>query len=247
MVSHRATGGAAGTGEDEDLTVDQLAARAGVSVRTVRFYAGKRLLPPPRLAGRTGLYGRAHLARLMLIRELQDAGYTLAAVEEFLSSLPPDADPDAVALFGTLLTPWVGRERVEMTTRELAERLGRALDEATLAMLERAGAIQGLADGRVALDEAQLEFAVRLLELDVPVDALHEAADAIRRHAVTLAQELQQVFRERIIAEMGDPSPEARERLRALAAALRPLTLQAIVTAYTEALEREVRGAAASR
>jgi hypothetical protein len=46
-----------------------------------------------------GAYVTAHLARLTLIRELQGAGYTLAAVEEFLASLLADADPDAVALF----------------------------------------------------------------------------------------------------------------------------------------------------
>ncbi|RBL82271.1 transcriptional regulator, partial [Streptomyces cavourensis] len=36
------------TGTDEPtLTVDELAARAGVTVRTVRFYSTRGLLPPP--------------------------------------------------------------------------------------------------------------------------------------------------------------------------------------------------------
>jgi DNA-binding transcriptional MerR regulator len=234
MVSYRATA--------DELTVDQLAARAGVSVRTVRFYAGKRLLPPPRLVGRTGYYGPAHLARLTLIRELQEAGYTLTAVEEFLASLPADADADTVALFGALLTPWVGRERVELTWAQVGERLGKPLDGPTASLLERAGALQVIDANRVVLDQGQIEFARRLLDLDMPVEALIEAAEAIRRHATTLARELQQVFRERIVAQQADPSPESREGLRALAAALRPLTLQAIIAAYTEALEREVRG-----
>ena len=44
------------------LTVDQLAARSGTSVRTIRFYTARGLLPPPQLRGRTGLYGADHLA-----------------------------------------------------------------------------------------------------------------------------------------------------------------------------------------
>ncbi len=42
------------TGTDElTLTVDELAARAGVTVRTVRFYSTRGLLPP-RSSGRAG-------------------------------------------------------------------------------------------------------------------------------------------------------------------------------------------------
>lgn len=34
--------------EEPTLTVDELAARAGVTVRTIRFYSTRGLLPPPR-------------------------------------------------------------------------------------------------------------------------------------------------------------------------------------------------------
>ncbi|WP_243792321.1 MerR family transcriptional regulator [Saccharopolyspora gloriosae] len=78
---------------DEELTIDELAARAGVTVRTVRFYASRGLLPPPRLRGRLGLYGGDHLARLDLIRELQALGFTLSAIERHLERIPDDATP----------------------------------------------------------------------------------------------------------------------------------------------------------
>lgn len=231
----------AGTAEAE-LTVDELAARVGVPVRTIRFYAGKRLLPPPRLEGRTGLYGAAHVARLALIRDLQAAGYTLAAIEQFLGTLPEDADAEAVELFGTLLTPWVPEATTVLTADELADRLDRDVDAELLDLLEAANVLEVLDDGRVALTGAQLEFGQRLLELDAPLDALVEAGQVIRRHAAGLAEELQQVFRDRILAQFDGASPEDRARLRALAAGLRPLTIQAIVTAFQESLDREVRG-----
>lgn len=231
---------------DAELTVDELAARVGVPVRTIRFYAGKKLLPPPRLEGRTGLYGPAHVARLALVRDLQHAGYTLAAIEQFLATLPEDADAEAVELFGTLLVPWVPEERTVLTRDEFADRIDQDVDDRLLSLLERANVLEQLDDGRVAVTGSQLEFGLRLLDLDAPLDALVAAGDVIRRHAAGLAEELQQVFRDRILAQFDGASPEDRDRLRALAAGLRPLTIQAIVTAYQEALDREVRGQTAS-
>lgn len=224
-----------------ELTVDELAAKVGVPVRTIRFYAGKKLLPPPRLEGRTGLYGPVHVARLSLVRDLQHAGYTLAAIEQFLSTLPEDADAEAVELFGTLLVPWVPEESTVLTRDELADRLDRDVDDQLLDTLAAANVLEVLDDGRVSLTGAQLEFGLRLLDLDAPLDALVEAGQVIRRNAAEMAEELQQVFRERILAQFDDASPDDRVRLRALAAGLRPLTIQAIVTAFQEALDREVR------
>src|SRR3954454_25269898 len=76
------------TGEPT-LTIDELAARAGVTVRTVRFYATRGLLPPPVIGPRrVEHYGRGHLARLELIEELQHQGMTLATIERYLQHLP---------------------------------------------------------------------------------------------------------------------------------------------------------------
>src|SRR6266545_2051461 len=94
--------------QDEELTVDQLAAKVGMTVRNVRAYAGRGLIPPPRLAGRTGYYGTDHVARLTLVRELLDKGYTLAAVERMLNDLPDG--PMGLSLFESLVSPWTPTE-----------------------------------------------------------------------------------------------------------------------------------------
>ncbi len=228
--------------EPAELTVDELAAAAGIPVRRIRFYAGKKLLPPPRLDGRTGLYGPAHLARLQLIAELQDAGYTLSAVEEFLSAVPHDADADAVAMVATLVSPAPGGPALVLTREELEERLGEPLTEERLRLLEAANLLTRQdGDERVHLSHAQLEFAMRMLAVDAPLDALVEAGMVVRTHARALAEELQDVFDRRILTQHDDPSPEARERLRALAASLRPLTIQAIVGEFQAALHDVVR------
>jgi DNA-binding transcriptional MerR regulator len=224
-----------------DLTVDELATAAGIPVRRIRFYAGKKLLPPPRLDGRTGLYGPSHLARLHLIGDLQDAGYTLSAVEDFLSAVPEDADADAVAMVATLVSPApVGRALV-FTRDELGERLGQELTEPRLQLLADASLLTRGNDGELHLTHAQLEFSLRMLAVDAPLDALVEAGLVVRSHARALAEDLQDVFHRRIMAHHQNPTPEQRERLRAVSSALRPLTIQAIVSAYQEALHDIVR------
>jgi DNA-binding transcriptional MerR regulator len=68
------------------LTVDELAQRARLPVRTIREYQTLRLLPAPRRQGRIGVYGQAHLDRLATIGRLQRRGYSLAAIKDLLDA-----------------------------------------------------------------------------------------------------------------------------------------------------------------
>ena len=63
-----------------EYRVDELAARAGTSVDTVRFYQTRSLLPPPARKGRIAWYSDDHLDRLQRIRRLKDAGFTLESI-----------------------------------------------------------------------------------------------------------------------------------------------------------------------
>ena len=60
--------------------VEEIAARAGVRVDTIRFYQFRGLLPRPRREGRIALYVDGHLERLRNIRRLVDQGFTLAQI-----------------------------------------------------------------------------------------------------------------------------------------------------------------------
>ena len=67
------------------LTLDELADRVGMSVRNIRFYTTRGLVPPPLRRGRSGYYTADHVARLELVRELQAHGFTLAAIEKYVA------------------------------------------------------------------------------------------------------------------------------------------------------------------
>ncbi|TDC44353.1 MerR family transcriptional regulator [Actinomadura sp. KC345] len=231
-----------------ELTVGELASRAGVTVRTVRFYAGRGLLPPPRLRGRTGLYGADHLARLELVRELQSLGLTLAAIEKHLQKIPLDAPAEDLALQRALLSPWAP-ERPELLDRhELDRRAGRHLDDEVLKRLEALGVVEPVPDGPSAtrvrvVSPALLGISAELAALPMPLDTVIASHEAVDRHTTALADELQRVFQDTVVRPYreGGRAPEERERLMEMAGKLKPLMIQSLVTSFQRAVDKAIR------
>jgi DNA-binding transcriptional MerR regulator len=71
-----------------DLRIGELAKRAGCTVKTVRFYEAKGLLPLP-LRSPSGyrLYTDSHLRRLQLIRRTKLLGLSLAKIRTLVVHL----------------------------------------------------------------------------------------------------------------------------------------------------------------
>jgi DNA-binding transcriptional MerR regulator len=78
------------------LTIDELATRAGVPVRTVRFYIAEGLLPGASTRGKGASYTQEHLDRLQLIRLLVARHLPLVEVRELVTRLPPDEVRDVI-------------------------------------------------------------------------------------------------------------------------------------------------------
>jgi DNA-binding transcriptional MerR regulator len=227
-----------------ELTVDELASRAGVTVRTVRFYAGRGLLPPPRLRGRTGLYGPDHLARLELVRELQSLGLTLASIEKHLKKIPLDAPAEDLALQRALLSPWAPERPEDLDRHELDRRAGRHLDDATIKRLEALGVVEHVSDDVVrVVSPALLGISAELAALPMPLDTLIASHQAVDRHTTALAAELQQVFQDTVVRPYreGGRSPQERERLMEMAGKLKPLMIQSLVTSFQRAVDKAIR------
>ncbi|WP_405167258.1 MerR family transcriptional regulator [Nocardia sp. NBC_01499] len=73
---------AAGT----EFTIDELARQAGTTVRSLRVYHERGVLPPPQVKGRTGFYGSEHLNRVRTIGRLLDRGIKLNGIRELLEA-----------------------------------------------------------------------------------------------------------------------------------------------------------------
>ena len=231
-------------GDADPLTIDQLASRSGVSVRTIRFYAGKGLLPPPKLRGRLGLYGPDHLARLELISELSGLGFSLSAIEGFFAALPDSIAVEDLVLQRALLAPWVPEKLETIDVEELHRRAGRELSADEIASLEALGVIERQPDGTILLHgAATLGSALASLEIGLPPEVLRRSHELISRHTTALAEELMDLFQREVLQpyrDRGRPVAE-RARLRDLFTRLKPITVQGVVTAFGRAVNRAIR------
>jgi len=66
--------------------LEELAAEAGVSPRTVRYYVQRGLLAAPEFRGKDTAYGREHLLRLHAIKHLQEAHLPLDGIQVRLAN-----------------------------------------------------------------------------------------------------------------------------------------------------------------
>jgi len=107
-------------GTAKELTIDQLAGAVKMTVRNVRAYASRGLIPAPRLVGRTGYYDQEHVNRLRLIRDLLERGYTLSAVEATLAKNASLPAGHALDLLDTLSDPRSPEQPEQITAEGLA-------------------------------------------------------------------------------------------------------------------------------
>ena len=233
-------------GEDRELTVDQLAARAGVTVRNVRAYSARGLLPPPRMVGRTGYYGREHVARLLLVREMLAEGYTLAMIERTLTAAPPTGSSVTLALHRALLAPWLPPEPEVTTGAELAARAGVPEDPAVVDSLVELGLVERVDETHLrVLDPALLTAGIQVLALGVPVQALVAAQMQVTEHVREIARTYVQMFvdtRWQAWVDAGAP-PEQIEEIRATVARLQPVAAQALLAAFRTEMAGTVQDA----
>lgn len=215
------------------LTIDELAARAGVTVRTVRFYGTKGLLPPPVIGPRrVGRYGQEHLARLALIEELQQRGMTLAAIERYLQQLPTDLSVHDLAIHRAVVASWAPDTVETVTRRELERRAGRALGDDDI---ERLGAMNVVRheEGSYRVDLGLLRLGVQLLDVPLSQDAILAARKVLIEHSRAAARELSQLFR-------GEVSERAAQDVKSLSAHMQPMVMQALLTTFQRSLKEEL-------
>src|SRR5689334_2977963 len=135
-------------GMAEELTIDGLAQRTGMTVRNLRAHQSRGLLPPPDVRGRTGFYGPEHIARVELIKELQADGFNLEAIRRLIESAG-GSTADVLRFTRTARSAFEDEEPEISTLAELAEQWG---SSGSPQLLERAvalGLLRLLGDGRV--------------------------------------------------------------------------------------------------
>jgi DNA-binding transcriptional MerR regulator len=224
----------------ELLTLEELTARVGMSVRNIRFYTTKGLVPPPIRRGRSGYYSPDHVSRLELVQELQAHGFTLSAIEKYVARIPADATPQDIALHRTMLAPWQADLPVEMSRAELDARSGRTLSDEDLTTLAALGIVSPTRRGRYEVAVSQLSVGLGLLDLGFPLEAALAAAEVYADHGRQLAKELNELFRTMVWPVYREAGASA-DTLRGVVERLKPLSIASLVSAYEAAMDETRR------
>lgn len=186
---------------DEQLTVDELARIAELPVRTIREYQTLRLLPPPRRAGRIGLYGVEHRERLALIGRLQQRGYSLAGIKDLLEAW--DSGANLPSLLGVDIGPGALDETpLRLTRRQLSTRLP-GLTPTSLKRARTVGLVEP--DGPnhfLVRSPALLTLAADAVAAGVTLNDALDLIGALRDELGALAATITQTIIERIWAPL---------------------------------------------
>lgn len=191
-----AGGTAPATAEEPLLTVDELSAATGLSVRTTRYYASLGLIPPPVRRGRVAYYGPDHRGRLELIVALQEHGFTLQAIERYLARLPEDVTPQDLSMQRAMITSWTSEAPDDVQSRIGRELLALGLPRDSLAAAYEAISrhMSGLAD--------ELNTILRAQVVD-PFRRTHHTAEEAQRLEAGLPR-LRELTTEAIVVSFQD-------------------------------------------
>jgi DNA-binding transcriptional MerR regulator len=110
----------------ETFDLSELAAAAGVTPRTIRYYVQQGLLPSPGTRGPGTRYDRAHFDRLQLIRRLQRQHLPLAEIRLRLEALD---DPGVREALGAPPEQTTGSSALEYVRELLSRQAARTVAE----------------------------------------------------------------------------------------------------------------------
>jgi DNA-binding transcriptional MerR regulator len=229
-----------------EMRIDDLAERAGVPTRTIRYYTQQGLLEPPKLRGRVGYYDDAHLERLRLVKELQEKRFLpLSVIRSVLKHSASGANIETMLVpLDIIFQPrWDAAERNDFTRTELADEA--SVDVSVVDAAEDMGLLFPSSKGHYTQDDVHmLGVAKAWTELGLPKNLgrlYRESLEEISRMQVRAFNEVvvSPLTKERV-------SPEAaRDRLiqgykamanvfEQLAALLHRKVLQKAVESFAE-------------
>jgi DNA-binding transcriptional MerR regulator len=225
------------------LTIEQLAAQSGMTVRNIRSHQARGLLPPPEVRVRVGYYGPEHLEQLRLIRDLQSQGFNLNGIKRLLD----DNEGTAARLdrFRAALAGIADEPAETVTLREVARRIRVSREDtpAVLAKAERLGLLVPVEGDRYELrSPALLDIASEVVDRGIPLEAALDAFDELERHCDGLARAFIDLF----IAQVWRPFQQAdmpAERWPELDSAitrLLPLAEAAMTTIFQRRMQEQI-------
>ncbi len=230
-----------------ELTIEQLAALSGMSVRNIRAHQARGLLAAPQVRLRVGYYGPQHVERLRLIRELQDEGFNLAGIKRLVDDRNGTAE--RLAHFRQVLTESPDAEQpATISAAELGRRFGVGLDTAgeLLARAQRLGVLRPAGrDQFEAPTPSLLTIAERVVARGVSLDGALAVFAAIEEHCDGVSEAFVSLFVTEVWGPFqADGMPVERwPEIEAAVDDLRPLATDALLAIFGRRMQAQLDAA----
>ncbi|MGW1347739.1 MerR family transcriptional regulator [Streptomyces sp. sk2.1] len=218
-----------------EYRIEDLAHASGATVRTIRAYQDRGLLPTPERRGRANVYRDTHLARLRQIADLLDRGYTLASIKELLDAWDTGRGLGGVlGLVAEVHGPWTDERADRITRAELNERFGGTPDDEAVVEAMELGVLEpipGKDDEFLVPSPQELAVAVELYAAGVPLGAISGHLRELRGQVEHIASRFLEFTTEHVFARyLGHRPPTDSDAAEAAAMVrrLRPLAQQTV-------------------
>jgi DNA-binding transcriptional MerR regulator len=236
--------------EDSDspnqLTIEQLAAQSGMSVRNIRAHQARGLLSPPEVRMRVGYYGPEHLAQLLLIRDLQSDGFNLNGIKRLLEDTQGTAE--RLLHFRQALSTAPGERAETLTLRELSRRFRVSPDEApeVLAKAQKLGILMPVGGDQYEVPSPSLlAVAEEVVSRGISLRSALQMLEVIERHCDSVSRSFVSLFLAEVWRpfQQADMPPERWPEIEEAVERLRPIASEALMAIFQQRLSTEIEGA----
>ena len=233
--------------ELNQLTIEQLAAETGMSVRNIRSHQARGLLPPPEVRMRVGYYGPEHVSQLRLISALQEEGFNLNGIKRLLDDRHGTAER-LVRVKQSLSAPLEDSQAEILTAVELGRRfrLAPAEGRELLARAIKLGVLIPLGgDKYEAPNPSLLAVGDEAIKSGIPLrEALGVIAE-IQRHCDSVSQSFVRLFLREVWKPFAtaDMPVERWPEIEDAVERLRPAAAEALLTIFQQRLSTQIEDA----
>jgi len=226
------------------MRIADLARASSLSVRNIREYQDRGLLPPPRRDGRVAWYDEDHLVRLRLISRLLDRGYTIAVIRDLLDAWSAGRDlHDVLGLETTVSRPWTDEEPGRATLLQLRRRFRGQLTPGRLRRAVRLGLVEPSGATFTVPSPRLLDAGTDLVAAGVPLATVLDLVERVQRDLRSPADRFVRMVLDQLIPPgtpgglpPGDELPEVTRTVETL----RPHAQLAVSALFARAMRAAV-------
>jgi len=224
-----------------DLTIEQLAAEVGMTVRNIRNHHSRGLLPAPEVRARVGYYGADHVARLRLILDLQADGFNLAAIERLLNGSDGLAER-LLGLRSAVTAPFEPETPEFITGEELNDRFGE-ISARDAARVRKLKLLVPLGEDRFEVPSpALLRAAEQVTDLGISTHVALALVERVARNCESISRAFTRLYLQELwepFQRAGQPEDRWDEVIGAVDT-LRPLASEALLALFKQSMTTQL-------